>query len=96
MLRLLIFLFDTVTAAMTMALYLALAQALATLQLLLLLELFGLDFSFHGVLADLLLLARCTRHEVLFTDTRASWPGLGCSGRSWQICRTEASSKGVW
>ena len=95
-LRLLIFLFDTVAAAMTLALSLTLAQALATLQLPLLLELLGLNLSFHGVLADLLLLAWCTRHEVLFTDTRASWSSLGCSGQSWQICRTKAPSKSVW
>ena len=83
MLRLLIFLFDTVAATMTLALCLDLAYALATLHLLLMLVLLGLDLSFHGVLADLLLLAWCTRHEVLFTDTRASWSGLGCSGWSW-------------
>ena len=94
MLRLLIFLFDNVGPAMTVVLCLALA--LATLQLLLLLKLLGLDLSFHRVLADLLLLAGCTRHEVPFTDTRTSRSDLGCSGQSWQICGTEATSKSIW
>ena len=88
------FLFDTVAVARTVTFYLALA--LATLQLLLLLELLGLDLSFHGVLVDLLLLAGCTCHEVLFTDTGTSWSSLGCSGRSWQICGTKATFKSIW
>ena len=95
MLRLLIFLFDTIAVAMTMAMCLALAQTLATLQLLLLLKLLSFDLTFHGILVDLLLLAWCTRLEILLTDTGASWSGLGCNGRSWQICRTEAPSKSV-
>ena len=81
---------------MTMALCLTLAEALATLHLLLVLELLGLDLGFHGVLADLFLFAWCARHEVLFTDTGASWSGLRCSGRSRQISRSEATSKGIW
>lgn len=96
MLRPLIFRFNAIAWAMIMALCLTLAQALVTLQLLLLLELLSLELSLQGVLADLLLLAWRTRHEVLFADTWASWSSLGCNGRSWQICRTEAPSGSVW
>ena len=90
------FLFDAVAVALTISLFLGLAYALSTLQLLLLLELLGLGLSFHGILANLFLLAWCTCHEVLLTNTRTSGSGLGCSGRSRQIRRTKATSQSIW